>query len=129
MRRGSPSTNAASKGWSVRKRSCDGLLVPVTLHQRSDLAEQLGAAFSAPGPLTAEAIEVDAKSYTSVPGLSAAGDVSSKLPSVASAVAAGSYAAAMIVGGLMTEAHGLATGPSGPGVASEAPRVAVTTGA
>ena len=111
------------------ERPCDGLLVPVTLHQRSDLAEQLGVAFSAPGPLTAEAIEVDAKSQTSVPGLSAAGDVSSKLPSVASAVAAGSYAAAMIVGGLMAEAHGFATGSSGAGAASQAPGEAVTTGA
>jgi thioredoxin reductase len=45
--------------------------------------------------------------HTSVPGLSAAGDVSAEMPSVANAVAAGSSAAAMIVGGLMSEAHGL----------------------
>jgi thioredoxin reductase len=32
------------------ERPCGGLLVPVTLHQRSALAEQLGAAASGPGP-------------------------------------------------------------------------------
>jgi thioredoxin reductase len=46
--------------------------------------------------------------HTSVPDLSAAGDLSSQVPSVANAVATGSSAAAMIVGGLMSEAHGLA---------------------
>ena len=83
-------------------------LVPVTLHQRSALAEQLGATANAPGPVAVDAIEVDPMFHTSVPGLSAAGDVSSQqLPSVANAVAAGSSAAAMIVQGLMSEAHGL----------------------
>ena len=49
--------------------------------------------------------------HTSVPGLSAAGDVSTQaVPSVANAVAAGSSAAAMIVQGLMAEAHGLTSG-------------------
>src|SRR6185295_15949369 len=32
-----------------RERPCGGLLVPVTLHQRSDLAAQLGAASAAKG--------------------------------------------------------------------------------
>jgi thioredoxin reductase len=45
--------------------------------------------------------------HTSVAGLSAAGDVSSHVPSVANAVAVGSSAAAMIVHGLISEAHGL----------------------
>jgi len=89
------------------ERPCGGLLVPVTLHQRSALAEQLGAAASAPGPVAVDAIEVDPIFHTSVPGLSAAGDVSSQVPSVANTVAAGSSAAAMIVHGLMSEAHGL----------------------
>lgn len=94
------------------EHACAGLLVPVTLHQRSALAEQLGATASAPGPVAVNAVEVDPMFHTSVPGLSAAGDVSSQvLPSVANAVAAGSSAAAMIVQGLMTEAHGL-TAPS-----------------
>ena len=53
--------------------------------------------------------------HTSVPGLSAAGDVSAPMPSVANAVAAGSNAAAMIVHGLMSEAHGLT--PVGAGSA------------
>jgi thioredoxin reductase len=52
--------------------------------------------------------------HTSAPGLSAAGDLSSQMPSVANAVAAGSTAAAMIVHDLMAEAHGLM--PIGPGV-------------
>jgi thioredoxin reductase len=89
------------------ERPCGGLLVPVTLHQRSALAEQLGAAASGPGPVAVDAIEVDPMFHTSVPGLSAAGDVSSQVPSVANAVAADSSAAAMIVHGLMSEAHGL----------------------
>ena len=85
-----------------------GLLVPVRLHQRSALAEQLGATVSAPGPVAVDAIEVDTMFQTSVPGLFAAGDVSSQLQSVANAVAAGSSAAAVIVQDLMSEAHGLA---------------------
>ncbi len=88
------------------ERPCDGLLVPVTLHQRSALAEQLGAAV-APGPLAADALEVDATFHTSVPGPSAAGDVNGQMPSVANVIAAGSSAAAMIVHGLMAEGHGL----------------------
>ena len=80
------------------ERSCSGLLVPVTLHQRSPLAAQLGAVLTAAGPLTEEAIEVDGKFETSVPGLYAAGDTTGTMPSVANAVAAGSSAAAMIVG-------------------------------
>jgi thioredoxin reductase len=89
------------------ERPCRGLLVPVTLHQRSALAEQLGAAAAGPGPIAADALDVDPMFHTSTPGLSAAGDVSSQMPSVANAVAAGSSAAAMIVHGLMAEAHGL----------------------
>lgn len=90
------------------ERPLGGLLVPVTMHQRSELGEQLGAAASGPGPVAFDAVEVDAMFHTSVPGLFAAGDVSSQMPSVASAVAAGSSAAAMIVHSLMAEAHGLA---------------------
>lgn len=89
------------------ERPCGGLLVPVTLLQRSAFAEQLGAAASGPGSVAVDAIEVDPMFHTSVPGLSAAGDVSSQVPSVANAVAAGSSATAMIVHGLISEAHGL----------------------
>ncbi len=85
--------------------ACGGLLVPITLNQRSALADQLGAAAAPPGPLGADAIEVDAGFHSSVPGLSAAGDVTPHMPSVANAVAAGSSAGAMIVHGLMAEAH------------------------
>jgi thioredoxin reductase len=94
------------------ERPCRGLLVPVTLHQRSALAEQLGAAAAEPGPVVADAIDVDSTFQTTVPGLSAAGDVSAQMPSVANAVATGSSAAAMIVHDLVAEAHGL-TGGSG----------------
>ena len=82
------------------ERPCGGLLVPVTLHQRSGLAQQLGAAVSA-GPLAADAIDVDARFSTSVTGLFAAGDASAHMPSVTAAVAAGNTAAAMLVGGLL----------------------------
>ena len=82
------------------ERRCGGLLVPVTLHQRSRLAEELGAAVSS-GPLAADAIDVDARFSTTVPGLFAAGDASALMPSVTAAVATGNAAAAMLVGGLM----------------------------
>ena len=85
------------------ERPCGGLLVPVTLHQRSDLAGRLGAAVAAPGPVVADALEVDKSWRTTVPGLLAAGDVSGQMPSVANAVAAGSTAAAMIVHDLMLD--------------------------
>jgi thioredoxin reductase len=78
-----------------------GLLVPVTLHQRSALAAQLGAELAEPNPIVADGIVVDALFATSVPGLFAAGDVSAQMPSVAGAVAAGHTAAATIVGGLL----------------------------
>jgi thioredoxin reductase len=90
------------------ERPCRGLLVPVTLHQRSDLAQQLGAAAAEPGPIAVDAVEIDPTFHTSVSGLLAAGDVSAQMQSVANAVAAGSTAAAMIVHDLVAEAHALA---------------------
>ncbi len=83
------------------ERACGGLLVPVTLHQRSDLAHGLGVESAEPGPLSADSIEVDPTLHTSVPGVLAAGDVQLGMPSVANAIAAGSMAAAAIVGDLM----------------------------
>jgi len=94
------------------ERPCGGLLVPVTLHQRSTLAAQLGAATTEPGPLFADALAVDAKHATSVPGLFAAGDAGGVMPSVANAVASGNTAAAMVVMSLMTAPRDLA--PSTP---------------
>lgn len=81
----------------------DGLLVPVSMHQRSSLAAQLGVEF-APKPLREETIAVDLGFETSVPGVYAAGDVCVPMPSVASAIASGSTAAARIVHALMEEA-------------------------
>jgi thioredoxin reductase len=89
------------------ERACSALLVAVTTHQRSDLAAQLGAVAAAPGPVAADALELDAKYLTNVPGLYAAGDIGAQMQSVALAVAAGSTAAAMVVQGLMAEAYGL----------------------
>ena len=91
------------------ERACRGLLVPVTTHQRSTLAQQLGARAAEPGPVAADAIDVDAMLQTSAAGVSAAGDVSSQMPSAASAIAAGSMAAAMIVRDIVAETHHLAT--------------------
>jgi thioredoxin reductase len=79
------------------ERPCGGLLMPVTLHQRSTLATQLGAEAAAPGMVSVDAIAVDAMFHTSVPGLYAAGDLTTQMPSVANAIAAGSNAAATIV--------------------------------
>jgi thioredoxin reductase len=98
------------------ERPYHGLLVPVTLHQRSALAEQLGATAADPGPVAVDAVDIDAAFHTGAPGLYAAGDVTPGMPSVANAVAAGSGAAAMIVHDLMAEAHGLT--PVGAGADS-----------
>lgn len=95
------------------QRACRGLLVPVTLHQRSGLAEQLGAATAEPGPLFADALAVDSKSATSVPGLFAAGDAGGAMPSVANAVASGNTAAAMVVMSLMTAPPDLTASTAG----------------
>jgi thioredoxin reductase len=85
------------------ERSCGGLLVPVTLHQRTPLAEQLGAELVSKAPLVADAVQVDERFHSSVAGVSAAGDTSGQMQSVANAIAAGSNAAAMIVHGLMDD--------------------------
>lgn len=97
------------------ERACTGLLVPVTLHQRSGLAEQLGAAINEPVPLVADGITVDARFATSVPGLFAAGDVGAVMPSVANAIASGSTAAAAVVQSLMAAPGGLYATAAGLG--------------
>lgn len=86
-------------------RPCGGLLLPVTLHQRSPLATELGAEALPPGPIAADAVQVDAMFATSVPGVFAAGDLGASMPSVANAVAAGSNAAAAVVHSLVAERH------------------------
>lgn len=86
------------------ERACGGLLVPVVLHQRSTLAEQLGATLSEPNPLYFDAVTVDNAYATDVPGLFAAGDASGAMASVANAVASGHLAAARLVMTLMTAA-------------------------
>ena len=87
-----------------------GLLVATTLHQRSPLAEQLGAAVE-PNRLAADALRVDEFQRTSVPGLFAAGDVAAQMPQVAAAVAAGSLAGASVVQSLLGEDVGLPVPP------------------
>jgi thioredoxin reductase len=79
------------------EQACDAMLVPVTMHQRSDLAARLGAALAEPGPIAADAIRADERGLTTVGGLFAAGDVTGRMPSVANAVASGSNAAAAVV--------------------------------
>jgi thioredoxin reductase len=85
-----------------------GLLVAGTLHQRSRLAEQLGAALAEPTPVAHDSLEVDAQWRTTVPGVFAAGDVSAQMPQVAGAIAAGSQAAAAVVQSLLADDYGLA---------------------
>ena len=87
------------------ERPC-GVLVPVTLHQRGALAEQLGAALGARGPVAADAIEVD-EGFQRVSRPFRRGRRERPVPSVAGAVAADHTAADMIVGGLLAEARGL----------------------
>jgi thioredoxin reductase len=85
------------------ERSCEGLLVVAPLRQPSSLAIGLGARLAdeavADGPLA-----IDAMCRTSVPRLYAAGDLGAHvLPSVATAVAAGSAAAKAIVQDLVVD--------------------------
>lgn len=85
-------------------RSLGGLLVPVTMRQRSLLSEQLGAAAAPAGPIALNAVAVDQIFTTNVPGLFAAGDISAQMPSVANAIASGSNVAAAVVRSLVVEA-------------------------
>jgi thioredoxin reductase len=89
----------------------EGLLVPVTVAQRSSLAAQLGAEPAEPGPVAVDALVVDTMFRTTAEGVSAAGDVSAQLQQVAGAISAGSLAAAGVVQGLMAEDHGLEAPP------------------
>lgn len=88
------------------ERPCGGLLTAVTLHQRSPLAEQLGAEPAAPNPLVVDGVQVDTQYATTAAGVFAAGDLSGQMQSVANAVAAGSNAAAMVVMSLVNEDFG-----------------------
>ena len=85
------------------ERTIGGLLVPVTLHQRSPLATRLGADLAPEGPLSAETVRVDGMGVTSVSGLFAAGDAGSPMPSIALAVSTGALAAGGVMGSLMLE--------------------------
>jgi thioredoxin reductase len=96
------------------ERPCGGLLVPVVLHQRSSLAEQLGAAAADPTPVVADGVAVDAVLATGVPGLFAAGDLSAHMPNVANAVAAGSTAAAAVVRDIVVSGGARARAPRAP---------------
>jgi thioredoxin reductase len=84
----------------------DGLLVEAPLSQRTRLAEQLGAACT-PGPLAGDALDVDQIHRTNAPTVFAAGDVCTKQPHLAGAIAAGSQAAMIIVQSLLSDDFGL----------------------
>jgi len=87
-------------------RPCGGLLTAVTLHQRSTLAEKLGAVAAPANPLVVDGLQVDGQCTTTAAGVFAAGDLSGQMQSVANAVAAGSNAAAMVVRSLVDDDHG-----------------------
>jgi len=84
-------------------RPCGGLMIAVKLHQRDKLAARLGAEAAEPNMVVADALQVDTKFATTVPGLYAAGDLVTSAPSVASSIAAGAMAAAMAVHSLMLD--------------------------
>ena len=90
------------------ERVCGGLLVAVTMHQRSSLATQLGATSAPPNPLAEDSLVIDAMHQTTAPGVFAAGDTSVHMPSVANAIAAGSNAAAMIVRSIVESTYAVA---------------------
>jgi thioredoxin reductase len=79
----------------------DGLMVFAPMRQRSGLAAMLGAT-SEGDPMVIDPVGIDKMGMTGVPGISAAGDVTGGAPQVATAIAAGSLAAAMIVRELLT---------------------------
>ncbi|MGB0120544.1 MAG: FAD-dependent oxidoreductase, partial [Solirubrobacterales bacterium] len=89
-----------------------GLMVAPRLHQRTDLAAQLGASHADPNPMAADRLVVDAFQRSTVPGVFVAGDVSGQFPQVAAAIAAGSNAAAFIVQTLLSEDFGLPLPPA-----------------
>ena len=80
-----------------------GLLVATTLHQRSRLAEQLGAGSGDSTPVAVDPVDVDQLWRTTAPGVFAAGDVSAQMPQVAAAIAAGSLAATAVVQSLLAD--------------------------
>jgi thioredoxin reductase len=85
-----------------------GLLAATTLHQRSTLAEQLGAEPGEATPFGETPVKVDGLCRTTTPGVFAAGDLSTQLPpSVASAIAAGSLAGMSVVQSLLADECGL----------------------
>jgi thioredoxin reductase len=88
----------------------DGLLVGAPLCQRSSLAEQLGAA-STSGP-AGTVIRVDSLYRTTADNVFAAGDVCTKQPHLAGAIAAGSEAAMIIVQSLLADDFGLPYPPA-----------------
>jgi len=77
----------------------DSVMVPVTMRHRSDLAHQFGAeVVHKPNAFIVDPLKVDFLQQTSVPGLSAAGDIATQgAPSVAAAIAEGHRAAAGVV--------------------------------
>jgi thioredoxin reductase len=83
--------------------------VAATLHQRTSLAEKLGADQGPATPISADPLDLDALSRTTADGVFAAGDLSAGMPQVAAAVAAGSFAATAVVGSLFGDDFGLAT--------------------
>jgi thioredoxin reductase len=85
-----------------------GLLVASTLHQRSSLADELGAGQGNATPIAEDPVDIDAMMRTTSFGVFAAGDVSAPMPQVAAAIAAGSLAAAAVVQSLLADDYGLA---------------------
>lgn len=84
-----------------------GLLAETTLHQRSDLADRLGARSGESTPLAQHPIDVDGMGRTAAPEVFAAGDVSAQVPQVAAAMSAGLIAATSTVQSLLAEDSGL----------------------
>lgn len=88
-----------------------GLLVAATLRQRDHLAERLGVAVAEPGPVAHDPVGVDPLCRSSIPGVFAAGDLTGEMPQVATAIAAGSRAAAAVVQSLAADDYGLPMPP------------------
>lgn len=84
-----------------------GLLASTTLHQRSGLAEALGAELEDPSPYGETPVKIDSLCRTTAPGVFAAGDCSAQVPQVASAISTGAVAAEAVVQSLLADERGL----------------------
>lgn len=93
------------------ERVVEGLLVAAPMRQRSGLAAALGATAGPGHPGAVDPVEARNGAAPQAPGVFVAGDLTGEMPSVASAIASGSRAAAAVVQSLMGDGRWSPAGP------------------